>query len=81
MPMPMGKVFDISSASSLPTWTPPESEDRAVVEIIVFCTSLGENVYRVGKHLLWVKDRVKHGEFGKWVEDYLPISPAQHSVL
>ena len=68
------RLFDISPASSLPKWKEPKDEGSCVIEIIHFLTSTAENVYNIGKHLLWVKDRVKHGEFGRWVDDHLPIS-------
>jgi len=68
------RIFDISPASSLPEYREPKDEGACVIEIIHFCTSLAENVYHIGRHLLWAKKNCQYGDFVEWLEENMPFS-------
>lgn len=58
-----------AGAGSLPAFAEPESLAGAAAAINELGRNLAEHAYLVGRHLLWVKERVGHGAFGGWVAE------------
>jgi DUF3102 family protein len=64
----------MSDLVKLPSWSEPESLDDAKSAIMNLGRSLSEYAYLIGKHLVWIKERVGHGKFLPWVKENLWFS-------
>lgn len=52
-----------------------EQEKQEVIKIYREYEKIGqEKAIEMGRHLSRIKDKVGHGNFGKWIEDNLPFS-------
>jgi hypothetical protein len=52
----------------LPVWNNPKDLDNAKMRIYRLGVNMHQHAYLVGKDLLWVKEKVGHGNFLDWVD-------------
>ena len=67
-PRTLKRETDFLTRASLPAWAEPDSLSGAKQAILSLGRTMHEHAYLVGKHLLWVKGEVGHGEFLLWLE-------------
>ena len=52
----------------LPLWQEPKDINEAKIRILNFGKNIHEHVYLIGKDLIWIKEKVGHGNFENWIE-------------
>ncbi|MFB3110866.1 MAG: DUF3102 domain-containing protein [Gemmatimonadales bacterium] len=64
---PVSQEVDIAKWNTLPDWSEPGSIEGAKEAILSLGYSMCEHAYLIGKHLVWVKAQVGHGDFLPWI--------------
>ncbi len=54
---------------TLPQWSAPDCLDKAKERLWNWGRSLHEHAYRMGRELIWIKEAVGHGDFGRWLKE------------
>ncbi len=58
----------MNDVMTIPEWSEPQNLKEAERAILGLSNTAHENFYLLGKHFIWVKDSLKHGEFETWWE-------------
>ena len=64
----------VQKPHGLPSWSEPQTLEKAKDRIWNLGKTMHEHAYLIGCHLLWVKEKIEHGNFLPWVADNLWFS-------